>query len=54
MASIYNARFEPRFLDMMKSKTKLIDISRICLYIEIVPKDPKNKNRTNQKENINE
>lgn len=36
MVSLTDAQFDNRFLDIMKQKTKLIDVSRMCIYIDIL------------------
>ena len=36
MVSLVDSKFDPRFIEIMKQKTKLIDISRMCLYIDVL------------------
>lgn len=43
MVTLSEANFDARFLEIMKQKTKLIDISRMCLYIDFLGKEPMDK-----------
>ena len=35
---VQESQFDDRFLDLMQKKTKLIDVSKISLYIDFAPK----------------
>ena len=46
MVQMSEAKFDPRFIEIMKQKTKLIDISRMCLYIDVLGKKQDKKSIT--------
>ena len=45
---INDQKFDERFLDLMRQKTNMIDISKISLYIDVIQ-----KNKGDEKENEN-